>query len=350
MLKKSHERGRAFTLVELLVVIAIIGVLVALLLPAIQAARESARRATCVNQLKQMGLALLNHESAIGTFPTGGSEPWHDEGAASVAYGKGYGWMVQILPYVENSALQNISKGYGAGDAARDRIVRATPVPLYNCPSKRAPVISFNGTAEDPDACQNGCALADYAAATPANILDLDRLSFEPWFWQGVRHGDVVAAADQLLRFNGKKIYPVAYQGVIVRTGMSDPCKPKQITDGLSNTMAVGEKRLYTNLYQEGAPFDDIGWTDGWDPDIIRYTGYRPGPDVSGPDAKEEIQRFENEHPELDGYGYHFGSPHPGSFNAVFADGHVTSIDYDIDLVVFNALGSREDGLVVDSF
>jgi prepilin-type N-terminal cleavage/methylation domain-containing protein/prepilin-type processing-associated H-X9-DG protein len=326
----------AFTLVELLVVIAIIGVLIALLLPAVQAARESARRATCVNQLKQMGIALLNHQSATGAFPTGGSEPWHDEGADSVLFGKGYGWMVQILPYVENAALQNISKGYGAGDTQRDRVVRATPVPIYNCPSKRGVTISFNGTAAQPDACQDGCALSDYAASTPANVLDVNRPSFDPWFWQGVTHGDVVAASQNLLRFNGQKIYPVSYQGVIVRTGMSKPCQPRNITDGLSNTMAIGEKRLHPELYQLGAPYDDIGWTDGWDPDIIRYTGYQPGPDI--PESRNDPT----------GYGFHFGSTHSGGFNAVFADGHVTLINYDIDLVVFNAMGDRQDGLVVD--
>jgi prepilin-type N-terminal cleavage/methylation domain-containing protein len=105
----------AFTLIELLVVIAIIGVLVAILLPAIQAAREAARRTQCVNNLRQMGLAFANYHDARREFPTGGTEPWHDEGNAQSIHGKGYGWMVQILPYVEDTALQNVSKGYGAG-------------------------------------------------------------------------------------------------------------------------------------------------------------------------------------------------------------------------------------------
>ncbi len=347
-MNSSTNRRLAFTLVELLVVIAIIGVLIALLLPAVQAAREAARRATCVNQLKQMGIALLNHESAIGEFPTGGTEPWHDEGDSSVSFGKGYGWMVQILPYVENQALQDISKGYGAGDEARDRIVRSTPVGLYVCPSRRGPVISYEGTVEDPDACQQGCALADYAASTPANILDVNQPSIDPWFWQGIIHGNVVAAKNELLRYKGRKKYPVSYRGVIARTGMTKPCKPKNITDGLSNTMALGEKRLYSNFYETGTPSDDIGWTDGWDPDIIRYTGFLPGPDVPGPGSVDERQAYESNNPALNGYGFHFGSVHPGGFNAVFADGHVTLIQYDIDLQSFNALGDRQDGLLVN--
>jgi len=326
----------AFTLVELLVVIAIIGILVALLLPAIQAAREAARRTQCINQLKQMGVALLNHENARGEFPTGGTEPWHDQGALKVRYGNGYGWMVQILPYVEDSNLQAISKGYGAGDKQRDQVVRGTPVPLYFCPSKRGIVVRYAPqSAED---CSQGCALNDYAGATPANVLDPAHPNYNPWFWQGVTHGDVVRGAQRMVRWKGQT-FPVRFQGVIARTGMGPPCKSKDITDGLSNTMAIGEKRLYTNRYEIGDWHDDIGWTDGWDPDIMRYTGYPPGPDLEQPKGREPA-----------GFGYHFGASHPGIFNAVFADAHVTSIDYDIELVVFNALGDREDGLVVPSF
>lgn len=343
----TSSRRRGFTLVELLVVIAIIGILVALLLPAVQAAREAARRTTCVNQLKQMGLALLNYESTSRVFPTGGTEPWHSAGGDSVAYSKGYGWMVQILPYVENSALQDISKGYGAGDQERDRVVRGTAVSLYNCPSRRGATVVYeraDGLGGPEEGCEEGCALSDYAASTPANYLNTEQLHFKPWFWQGIIHGDVLTADDEV-RFRGggdsgvpSGFYPVEFKGVIVRTGMSAPCKTSQITDGLSKTMAVGEKRLYTDLYEVGAPYDDIGWTDGWDTDIIRYTGYPPGPDLSSTEDDTEA------------YGYRFGSAHPVVFNAVFADGHVKQIDYDIEVVTFNAMGMRDDGLVINDF
>ena len=274
-----------------------------------------------------MGVALLNHEDTYGAFPTGGSEPWHDEGTAESLYSKGYGWMVQILPFVEDSNLQNISKGYGAGDRERDLVVRKTPVPLYFCPSRRQNVVRVIGqSAED---CSQGCALNDYAGSTPANILDPLRLHHDPWFWQGVTHGRV--SPTQRVRYRSA-FYDVNYLGIITRTYATPPCEVRKVTDGLSNTMAIGEKRVYINRYELGDWHDDIGWTDGWDPDIMRYTGYPPGPDV---EQKRRTPR---------GWGYHFGAAHPGAFNAVFADGHVTQIRYEIDLAVFNNLGNREDG------
>ncbi len=323
---RRRELGRrGFTLVELLVVIAIIGVLVALLLPAIQAAREAARRTQCQNHLKQIGLAIQNHVSAKGEYPTGGTEPWHDQGDENSLYGKGYGWMVQILPYVENENLRNISKGYGAADKHRDLEVRKTPVPMYFCPSRRSNVVRIVPTsAED---CGQGCALNDYASATPSNRLPPTVQTHEPWFWQGV----VQAAVSQNPN--------TQYMGVIVRTIVNDPVKDKDITDGLSNTIVVGEKRVFINRYELGDWHDDIGWTDGWDPDIVRYTGYSPGPD---PIETTPLP------PDLSNMGYHFGSAHTSGFYTVFADGHVQSINYEVELRLFNALGHRADDLAVD--
>jgi prepilin-type N-terminal cleavage/methylation domain-containing protein/prepilin-type processing-associated H-X9-DG protein len=311
----------AFTLVELLVVIAIIGILVALLLPAVQAAREAARRLQCVNNLKQIGLGILNHNSTLNEFPTGGTEPWHDQGDEDSLYGKGYGWMVQILPYVEDAALQEVSKGYGEGDRELDLLVRKTPVTMYFCPSRRHNVVRvIPSSAED---CSEGCALNDYAGATPANKLDPASPSHEPWYWQGVTHGTIRP---------GKWYY-----GVIVRTIASPACRDKDITDGHSNTMMVSEKRVYTNRYTLGDWHDDIGWTDGWDPDIMRYTGYPPGPDIGQGTSGDPGGVM----------GYHFGAAHSNGINALFADGHVAQIAYNIDPVTFNALGNRQDGMVI---
>src|SRR3954468_253200 len=107
---RSHNRS-AFTLIELLVVIAIIAVLIGLLLPAVQAAREAARRSECVNNLKQIGIAIHNYQGAIGPSPPGYSSRWKldggDEGTAEDDIGHGWGWASMILPYVEQPAVYN---------------------------------------------------------------------------------------------------------------------------------------------------------------------------------------------------------------------------------------------------
>ncbi len=322
----SFQRRSAFTLVELLVVIAIIGVLVAILLPAIQAAREAARRTQCVNNLRQIGLATLNYHDARREFPTGGTEPWHDTGDKNAIFGKGYGWMVQILPYVEDTALQNISKGYGAGDKAKDLIVRGTAIPLYFCPSRRQNTIRVLSGGED---CSQGCALNDYASATPANKFDVASLNMYYEFFWNAGPGSIVT--------HGQPVPGRPFQGVIVRTLSARPTRAKDILDGHSKTMMVGEKRVFTNRYEIGDWHDDIGWTDGWDPDIIRYTGLVPDVDVrqGAPGAPgSEI-------------GYYFGSAHTTAMHGVFADGRVTPVSYEIDRVTFNGMGNRRDGLTI---
>src|ERR1700687_3336092 len=129
-------RRRGFTLIELLVVISIIGVLIALLLPAVQRVRESGSRVTCANNLKQIGLAFHNHMSVVGYFPDGG-EQWEDARTAgpAVTPNQHWGWAFQILPYIEQKDLWAYSD---------ERVVRSTLLKLYFCPSRRAPMLVFD--------------------------------------------------------------------------------------------------------------------------------------------------------------------------------------------------------------
>jgi prepilin-type N-terminal cleavage/methylation domain-containing protein len=136
----STRKRTAFTLVELLVVIAIIGVLVALLLPAIQAAREAARNAQCLNQLKQIGTAMQNHVTAYGCFPTGGNthstQIWqysqggrNNPGKANGPNQQGLGWAYQILPFLEQQAIKNLTD---------QPTLMQSSIPGYFCPSRRS--------------------------------------------------------------------------------------------------------------------------------------------------------------------------------------------------------------------
>jgi prepilin-type N-terminal cleavage/methylation domain-containing protein len=305
MFRAARDGRRGFTLVELLVVIAIIGVLVALLLPAVQAARESARRSQCLNNLKQMGLGLHNHHDTFKYFPTGGTIPWanmpfkHDFLDASVT-GYGPGWAVQILPFMEQGPLYD--KAVAASNGAD--AIRIQPVDYYFCPTRRAATTS---------SAQAGRALMDYASATPAD---------SPGSWDQFWYGETWSIPQN-----------APYRGLIVRSGFRRKSNAASATDGLSNVLAISEKWLNRNNYSVGDWHDDCGWGDGWDPDIVRYTGFRPIKDATSSPYGWE--------------GYQFGSAHPAGIMSLLGDGSVRMIGFQVDATVFNNLGNCSDGSVI---
>jgi prepilin-type N-terminal cleavage/methylation domain-containing protein len=358
---RPNRQSGAFTLVELLVVIAIIGILVALLLPAIQAAREAARRTQCVNHLKQIVLAMHNHESSQKAFPSGGIGPWpkiEDYVSGGRPYGaekQGLSWAFQILQYLEENALQGITT---------TAQLQQAPVDIYNCPSRRPPT-------RNPDPLTGNAFLMDYAAAVPARaryqfpaaydseylqkvVYDTrgcDKQEFwggpnKPWYEttgpdniNSVTQPNSTTADSLGSSFRG-------HWGVIVRSNYCGPCDAAKrttgfyrkisfgkIPDGSSKTLVVGEKKLIPSLYYEGTWHDDRGWSDGWDPDTLRCTICTIGRDSELVDANESTIA-----------GYRFGSTHASAMNAAFADASVRAIDYSIDQELFNSLGHRMDG------
>ncbi|HYO25446.1 MAG TPA: DUF1559 domain-containing protein [Lacipirellulaceae bacterium] len=343
---------RGFTLVELLVVIAIIGVLVALLLPAIQAAREAARRTQCRNNLKNIGLSLLNYESSMKFFPTGGTtfgdrlECYAQGGKPWAAPKQGMSWAFQILPYLEQGALANI------GSTA---IVQNTPVALYNCPSRRGPTqyTGHYGTAYlmDYAGVHPGTAVSGAPGAAKADAerdKDIhDRVKAVFWMTNagghsggqppdnGVYDGVIVRSPWRRMTGSPDGCGPNPAAGVFA-ANVPDPTKMAQISDGTSNTLVVSEKYINandTNGYAGGDASDDRGWLDGWDPDTIRTTMATPYPDSS-------ISPIRDGSPGED-QTYLLGSAHASGFHGTFADGSVRTISYDVGIYILNSLGTR---------
>ena len=304
---RSRRVRRGFTLVELLVVIAIISTLAALLMPAVQSAREAGRRASCANNVKQIGLAFLLHHDAFKSFPSGGTYRAYPtiandiapkdadtvpDGEPTVPEPKELGgWAFQILPFLEEDAL------FHSNDS---RVIRRTTVSLYFCPSRRQPQVAASGWAA-------GNALIDYAASNQDGADTVDA---------GLNAGT----------------------GIVRST---HPVRIERVTDGTTKTIMVGEKRLCMQTLGEGVGDDDHGYSIGWDLDTVARTDMPPDKDP-GINCNNGMGSA----PLWNGL---MGSSHLAGFNAVFADGSVHHIVYMIDPKVFQNIGHTNDGNIVNS-
>ena len=327
-----------FTLVELLVVIAIIGVLVSLLLPAVQSAREAARRVECQNHLKQVGLAWLSHESAHKYLPSSGWG-WRWQGDPDRGYGQDQpgGWAFNILEFLEEAAIRQLGKGVTDITERQNLMIIAvgTPISTFNCPTRRAPLaypmVRNSYLGNNLNRCRQGnCLLArsDYQANSGnRNAREQDGPSrnsgraFDNYPWLS----------------NDPKIWNgVSYQRSQV--GL------RAFKDGTSQTMMVGEKYLNPDRYFDGNdPADDQNILVGMDRDVNGFVGN--GLDFNNvPFPLLPLQ----DRPGT-GLDYQFGSAHTAGFNAVFADGSVHAVNYSIDGPVFFYLGGRDDGVSLGS-
>jgi prepilin-type N-terminal cleavage/methylation domain-containing protein/prepilin-type processing-associated H-X9-DG protein len=313
--------GRGFTLVELLVVIAIIGVLVALLLPAVQAAREAARRSQCQNNLRQMGLAFLNYESAIKALPTSGWG-WHWMGDPDQPSGKDQpgGWIYSVLPYIEQSAIKTIAAGL---PTAQKRIeltkLAQTPISMMNCPSRRPsrPYAYYYADNYRNINRPTEAVRGDYGACMSGRIRPTDGLA-EPIT---IEHGMTIFPW----------LPPTLFDGVV---HYRHPVELQSITDGTTTTYLVGEKFLESNHYEDGIPsYDDQSYWVGHDRDISLSSFDPPLQDAPIGDNP-----------------FRFGSTHSSGFHVVFCDGSVRSVSFSVDPDVHRSLGSRNgDETVSDS-
>jgi prepilin-type N-terminal cleavage/methylation domain-containing protein/prepilin-type processing-associated H-X9-DG protein len=294
--QRTSPLRAGFTLIELLVVIAIISVLIALLLPAVQSAREAARRAQCCNNLMQMGLALQSYESAHEVLPPGVvnlTGPVLDQ-----PKGYGFGWLTQVSPYIEMKNVYNHFNLKVGLYEPENSTTRTNLVRSFLCPSD-------GGPARD----SNRIAMSNYA---------------------GVHH-DVEApiAADN--------------HGVLF---LNSAVRYEDVTDGTSMTLFVGEK-LNDGL--------DLGWASGTRASL-RNTGLgvnrmpassqKGATATSGLSAAEAAALAKLGEAEFVGG---FGSRHPGGSNFVFGDGSVRFIKSSISPKIYQHLANRADGEVIDS-
>ncbi len=358
---------RGFTLIELLVVIAIIAVLIALLLPAVQAAREAARRSQCVNNLKQLGLAMHNYESTHGSFPLGGNPgATGPDAAGSVGYWGAWSPHTMLMPYMEQRQIFNainfsyLGRGYsGAGERGNSTGFMARVNSLL-CPSSIAPAQTWYNNQPFAGNC--------YWASTGASVMWLGNQSINP-------------------------------NGIFAVGGA--PSKIASITDGTSNTIAFGEQRtgdfndsqnsiqdivgvtnygafgagdrnmiaagsnmptgqggLITTLQQCAATWNSRtgGYgTNGqrsWNGRMwhVGLYGHTLGNTLVPPNSPYPYCQFWDTNADFDSGGIcGLTSYHPGGANVVFADGSVRFLKNSVNYQTLWSLGSAAQGEVISS-
>jgi prepilin-type N-terminal cleavage/methylation domain-containing protein len=344
----SHNK-RGFTLVELLVVIAIIGILVALLLPAVQAAREAARRSQCMNHVKQLGTACHLHVDTHGFLPSAGWGDWWvgcpDQGAGESQPGS---WAYQLLPFIEESAKQGLGQGFKCEDPNSRALIGemvSTHISIFYCPSRREarpypmggrPIRNFD---QPPFAGKSDYAgsLGDLFVSDITDVGPDSIAAAATYAWKNSGPGFVSAWKTR----GGNP--STGHTGVIFQRS---EIKFNMITDGTGKTYLIGEKNLNPDDYETGAAGnDDQSMYTGFDRDNVRSSNLWP-------------YGFENSvlrpawPPTPDTRGYDkaltFGGPHPGGWMVVFCDNSVRFQSYDMELINHSRLGNRADGLVVE--
>ncbi len=319
-----HHR-RAFTLIELLVVIAIIAVLIALLLPAVQAAREAARRAQCLNNLKQIGIALHNYHDAMGAFP-----PGYLSLMDPVTFdndGPGWGWASFSLSQMEQAPVYNSINFVMGIEFPANQTARLTVIASFLCPSDAWRLDTFTVVDSTTTGTAPGAPICDVASSNyVGSVGSGDPSSLYPYI---IDDDDGPPGRD-----NGN--------GLFFR---NHSIKIAQITDGTSQTFAAGERSQnlsrasWTGAVTNAAvPLVALQGGAGFDPEgggalVLSHTGEGHGPNA----------------PSGMAHGDQYWSLHPGGANFLFADGSVRFVKDLVGFTIFQALATRSGGEVLSA-
>jgi prepilin-type N-terminal cleavage/methylation domain-containing protein len=298
-------RLAAFTLVEILIVIAVIGVLVALMLPAVQASREAARKSQCANNLKQIGQGMYNYLDHFQAFPPGYSSivlADHDDG------GPGWSWAAHILPFMEEKTLYDkISLGDSIHKAV-NKEARMTSLPIFICPSDNGfeKIINIPSKTSTIIICQMAASSYVACAGTVRPTCKLCRDKFDGVF------------------------------------GRNRAIKPKELLDGLTKTIAVGERSSRWSRPALLGVVPNSKILDNQKPGL-----YAAGPAyVLGTTFNEGFNIESNvddmDHGTYGTFAESFGSDHPGGAFFLFCDASVRFVWDDADPAIMNALSTRD--------
>lgn len=320
----SNRPKQGFTLIELLVVIAIIAILIALLLPAVQQAREAARRTQCRNNLKQLGLALHNYHDVFNTFPPGYTARGVSASSPiSAETGPGFAWSFAILPQMEQTNLVNqINTDGNAQDASNMAVVQDQVLNAFLCPSDSGPD-SFDVT----DAA--------------SNTYRLPRSNYPG-----------------ILGYASATMNPGTASGVFYRNSR---IKFRDITDGTSNTICVGERKAQHNFNQPNSPVDSFTTWYAAIPNVIRNAGMSgmmsgmtegPASLILGHVGQPAMMSMMAMHstPNNTNHIVHFSSQHTGGVQFLLCDGSVHFLSENVNYDTFRNLGERNDGEVLGEF
>jgi len=325
---RNRSPRAGFTLVELLVVIAIIGVLVALLLPAVQAAREAARRTQCANHLKQLGLGAQNFADIKGWMPPNrlGNVP-----ATAPTTTAWLSWAVVMLPYIEQQsyfAQWDETQPYSWHPETTTRV----GIPTYFCPSRRKATAAFS--QNEADGGKSG-GLSDYAAcAGNGNNDGIGANGVPNAEANGVMIGGKWEANDAITRL-------VKWQSIV---------RIATITDGTSNTFLLGEKHVRwmnaagTARFVWGTADDRTVYSMNNNNNQRRFAG------LGGDGVAYSLATFVDSASVQAVDNRKFGSRHPGICQFALCDGSVKAIQTNINLQILSRLANREDGETIGDF